>query len=300
MKRANIIILAAVCCLAVAPGLVIAAAPAKKPAAKKAYSKPSAASIRDRYIEMLITQNILIDSCEAAASHIKLVSSADSIERGISSNNKVKFTDLGFEKDEYETTDQYSARVAGQLHVFFGEPGKVVFKATVPDDLVSYNADLGLMAIQLENRASYESVYTPAHLKLPVFDEEEKVGVRHGQTAMGIKFDYELWTAYKRTIDVSFPFNGTNVGDPFEISVPPAEAKQLRENLTLLAFGDVTSPYMTSEDDEDVASLDDPVYLITREEIYYARPSCLIVFNAKSGEIYKTFKAQLDTQPSSN
>ena len=243
----------------------------------------------DAATEILVSQNLAVNSCAKVPEFVSAITSADDIERQMSLNDSMKFNEFNFDKGEFETTTDFNERIALYLRVFFGQPGLVAFKAPLPAELATYSADDGKLTVRIVNRGSFQSTSYDANLELVLAERSKKLALKHGQTRMGVKFDYEVWAYYDRKLELSLPVKDTDVNSDVVIDVPPSDAKALKANLFLLSFGDMKSPYMESSQGEDPASLDDPEYALYSHDIYYASPKCLFLYDSRSGKVLHSF-----------
>jgi len=158
----------------------------------------------------------------------------------------------------------------------------------VPADDVTYDADKSVITVKLYSRASYESVPEKVDISSTVIDSTKALGRYRGVTRMGIKFNYDATLHYSRTVRISVPF-ASSLTKELEVPVPPAQARQFKNDLYLLSLGAIAYPYRESTHDEDTASLDDPVDQTNVSDEFTTEAKCLYLVRGSTGEVLNTY-----------
>jgi len=186
-------------------------------------------------------------------------------------------------KGEYETSEQYEARVA-KIADLISKPEMVVCMSLSDqyDSPFSYNADKQQFKGEFAKRLRVDLIY-------------KKLGSFIGKTRMNVSFKIE------RVVDIEYYAEMTNLissapSDCFEqnesyvkysLDVPRADAPSVKSAGYLAIIGHLAAPYISMNENENTPSLDDPEQRLERDYTVTFKPDRFAIV-MPGGKILKT------------
>ena len=265
-------------------------------------SSASAKSKRDKAIENSVFAGSIAGRYSDCAAfrddHDRWITSS-SIEGLIASGLGKRLADVDMEKGEYETTAEWMARAERIASLFVGNSHRMTFLVDVPDDEQHYDADSEVLTVSVPKGSPRVSTNHISGVYLPIWTTEKKVSSTLGRTRMGVRFRYESWIRYEQFLAIDDSQFATAFAGPaatkyspdtsVKLKIPRDQAIGLRGHLQIAILAAFVPPFADSEDDDDVASLDDPVELYTRSEVWSVEPRCAYLYDSRSHSILHTY-----------
>ncbi|MDB5455347.1 MAG: hypothetical protein JWP92_932 [Caulobacter sp.] len=266
-----------------------AAPPAARPGVKKPAASVAATKKDDALKASLAAkwQAGRLDGCPAFKANIADVVSSEHFAKVVGAYLG-DLPERDFEKDEFETTAEFTARIRKTLAIYLGDPDRVVFKLPLSKKQLSYDADAELMTITLPKgvpAASLPGGYGKAFLQM--YEKDIDRGGVQGVTRMGVKFRYDRYVRYEQFVALSYEtLKGVY---SFKVEMKRDEARAKINSLTLVMLGGIEEPYAETEDEEKAASLDSTYEQYTRSEAWYVVPRCIYVVDTKANAVLGAF-----------
>jgi len=190
-------------------------------------------------------------------------------------------------KGDYETTAEFETRLHDRLALYVGDPDRVVFRIPINGDHQKYDADTETLTVTLPIGRPIAGFTTDTALELMANEKKVRSKVL-GQTRIGVKFRYDSYVRFERFVAISdqdmrptFGGGGSYLleSPKVELKMPRVDALLLRPSLEIVAFGSLVAPYIQSDDDSKVASLDDGYEQLTRSEVWHLKPQCAFLYD---------------------
>lgn len=191
-----------------------------------------------------------------------------------------------FKKQEFETTDQFKARLASRIKSANQKTNLqgdyFYFAIPIPADLIKFDADQSRMTVGDEYLGLF-GLHTASGDKgrLHVTSSRRVVGSYIGQNSFGVKKD--IVRVEEQQLDVNVP-GGEYSKWPSNfkqiVFFPPRDqAKKAKENLVVLFAGRFKPPYFTTENSHFTPKIDAPYDITTHTEIIHIDADCAAIFD---------------------
>lgn len=249
-----------------------------RPARKAQPKTPTAAQVT---AERSSDQSRIPD-CAAAKSNFRAVSTSDFYENSMSLAAG-DFGSIDLHKREFETEAQHDNRLAATVAKYFGDTDRSIFIATIPDNLINYDAD----AQRLDIRIAPPGVVPPwpSGAEFTLASVNYKTGSGVGTNAFGVKVRYDVYRSYTKNVRAVISDKAAFATKVTQISAPPAEAKSIKSHAVIVFYGSLVPSFFQRDETNIYATFSSPIELHETTDYYIMQPKCVFVADRATGRI---------------